>query len=99
VLWRECEPAAAVVIDSLPCYRIAGGMGAATLAEGFDRAEVAQVMRWHQIEDEPECWSIVAYCERAIAAANAEKREKESSGEMEPDKMAAALEAATKLAS
>jgi len=88
-LWPECEPAAAVVIDSLPSYRIAGGMGAATLAEGFDRTEVAQVMRWHGIEDESECWGIVAYCERAMAAVHAEQREKSQNKETSAEDLAA----------
>jgi len=89
VLWRECEPVAAVVMDSLPCYRIAGGMSQMTLIEGFDRAEVAHVMRWHGIEDEPECWGIVAYCERAMAAQHAEQREKAQSKETSVEDLAA----------
>jgi hypothetical protein len=74
-LWPEHQAMAALLIDSLPSYRVAGGMGQTHLLEGFDRGEVAQVMRWHAIEDERDAWDVVAYCERAIADARYQQRQ------------------------
>jgi hypothetical protein len=89
-LWRECEPLAAVVIDLLPSYRCQGGMGQSQLLEGFDRGEVAQVMRWHAIEDERDAWESIAYCERAIRDVRFAQRQSAQDGTEKPVEQLAA---------
>jgi len=79
-LWPEyaTDPVLALAADCLPAYRVAGGMGATTLMEGFDRAEVAQVMRWHAIADEADAWDVLRYAEAEIRQTLGEQRRREA---------------------
>jgi hypothetical protein len=64
-------------------------MGPSHLLEGFDRGEVAQVMRWHAIEDERDAWDVVAHCERAIADARYQQRQSADDNQAKtPDQIA-----------
>jgi len=51
-------------------------MGADVLIEGFDRAQVAQVMRWHQVDDEPAAWAALAEAERELRRVRVEQAER-----------------------
>jgi len=86
-LWPEHadDPALAVAADCIPAYRVHSSMGAATLLEGFDRSEVAQVMRWHAVADEADTWDVLRYIEAEVREVlmesrriEAERREQES---------------------
>jgi hypothetical protein len=80
-----------LLIDLLPAYRVFGGMGQTHLLEGFDRGEVAQVMRWHSVADERDAWDVIAYCERAIAGARHQQRQSadDNNQAKTPDQIAA----------
>ena len=60
-VFPENLPLLGLFIDLLPAYQVPGGMGAATLQEGFDRAAVASMMDLHAIppEERTATWAAV----------------------------------------
>lgn len=58
-VFPENLPLLDLFMDLLPAYQIPGGMGAATLQEGFDRAAVPGMMDLHAIPtaERPDTWT------------------------------------------
>lgn len=74
----ENVPVVHLFLDALPSYRLAGGMGATTAMEGFDRAEIVALMDLRGIapSDRPATWDALRELEaelRAIRAARAKE--------------------------
>ena len=74
-VFPENLPILALFLDLLPAYQIAGGMGAATLQEGFDRAAVPGLMDLHGIPapERTETWAALREMECELRRVRASK--------------------------
>lgn len=69
-VFPENLPILGLFIDLLPSYQIPGGMGAATLQEGFDRTAVCSLFALHGLPAPqwPETWTALRELEAELRA-------------------------------
>jgi hypothetical protein len=76
MLFADCESSAQLAIEALPSFRIAGGMGATHLLEGWNRLEVEALFRLRGLSAEQQriTWDDFSAMEPAIRDVLAERR-------------------------
>jgi len=72
----SCEQTARLFIAALPCFRIAGGMGATHYHEGFERHQVEALFRLEGLtpDEQRQAWPLLLDMEREMRSLLSEQR-------------------------